>query len=503
MSRKKQLATNVVVGIIAQLISLALSFVSRTFFLRYLGVEILGLSGTLTSIVQTLSLVELGFYSVVIYRLYKPLTSNNYEECNEILAVLKRFYICVAGVIAVLFACAAPFLRFFLNGVEINSFAYFVYILICANTIVSYFVAYKRSLLYADGKDSIAKSVDCFCNIGFTAARIGIVVLTSNFLLYQTLAIIQTIASNLILHFYCKKKYEWMHKAPINKDILKVLFTDTKNVFAGKLAIYVYGATDNIVISVFLKTVMVGFYSNYIMLEFSLRTLGATVISQIAPFIGKQWAENSDTAVHEKVLQKCSFLCFVMAGIFVVPLYLLADGFITWWLGESFVLPIIIIFLCMDLYIELQQSAFCLYLGAAGLFADDKKIAIIGASCNIISSIILVKLVGLPGVIMGTVISQILYWTLRGSCILGKLFKSKVPYIAKYVFTNMLYIGAMGLSIALLKWILQFIVFESFIVQFILRGITCEICFLIISIVAFCWTEPFKFMTRTILRKRR
>lgn len=501
MTQKKQLAINIIIVISTQLVSLALSFVSRTFFLKYIGVEILGLSGTLTSIVSTLSLVELGFYSVVIYRLYKPLTNNDFEKCNEILSVLKYFYLCVAGIISVLFALASFFLKYILNGVEINSFVYLVYLLICVNTIVSYFVAYKRSLLYADGKDSVAKSVDCVCNIVLTILRILFIIKTENFFIYQILSILQTIVSNVILHIYCKRKYQWLHKVPVNKNILKLLFSDAKNVFASKIAVYVYSATDNLVISVFLKTVMVGFYSNYIMLQSSLRMLGSAALSQIAPFIGKKWASNENPVIHETIINNCSYICFIIAGIFVIPLYLLTDGFIAWWLGKSFVIPIIIILLCMDLYIEFQQSAFCLYLGAAGLFAEDKKISVIGASCNIISSVILVKIVGLPGVIAGTVLSQILYWLLRGRCILKKLFKSSRIFISKYILFNFLYVGVVVLVILLLKNIFKFIEFDNYIIQFIVQGFVCELSFFVISTVCFFWTEQFKYFIKIILKK--
>lgn len=492
MGQRKQLAINVVVGIVAQIISFVLSFASRYIFLRYLDVTLLGLGGTLSSVVSTLSLLDLGIFSVVVYRLYNPLINKRYEECNEILEVLRRFYLCVAGAITVLLISIAPFLKYFLKGIEITPFVYFVYIIISGNTIVSYFIAYKRTLLYADGKDAVAKMVDSTCNISFAIIRIVLLVMTSNFLLHQAVGIIQTLLSNLILNFYCKCHYKWLGKAKINKNILKGVFADAKNVFAGRIGGYVYGATDNLVISVFLKTVIVGFYSNYVMLSSSLRLLSGTVVAQIAPFIGKKYAADKSVALHEKIFARCSFVCFLMGGAFVVPLYLLADSFINRWLGASYVLPGIVIFLCLDLYIEIQQSAFCLYLGAAGLFAADRTIYTIGAVCNIVSSIIMVKIFGLQGVIMGTVLSQCVYWFLRGRCILKGLFKSGASYILKYLVVNLLYVLTMFFCVVILRGVLRFVYLKNFILQFVLQGVICELIFFVVAFVCFSWTEPFR-----------
>ena len=502
MRGEKQIITNVGIGFVAQIISLILNFVSRTFFVQYIGVEILAISETLSSIVTTLSLIDLGFYSTVIYRLYKPLINKKYDECSEILSVFRRFYICIAGILSVIFICAIPFIRFFLNGVAITPFVYSVYALICLNTVVSYLLSYKRTLLYADGKDSVAKSIDCVCNVFFSSVRIAVLILTSNFLLYLIFTVLQTIISNFVLHIYCKRHYTWVRKTNINREILKKLFSDTKNVIAAKVAGYVYTSTDNLVISYFLQTITVGFYSNYIVIHSALRMLGASVLSQIAPFVGKKYAECKDSNVHKSIIWNSSFICFLMAGMFVVPFYLLADQFIQSWLGNDYVLPMVIVFLCIDLYIEIQQSTYCLYFGAAGLFAEDKKISIIGAVVNIVGSVIMVQIFGLCGVILGTVLSQCVYWILRGKSILKGLFNVESLYIKKIIFINLIYIAVLCLSVILLKYILQcvYVDFSAYIICFVVQGLICELCFLSICVLFFGRTPQFKYVLDSIFK---
>ena len=61
------------IGLISQAVSIILLFLSRSVFINTLGIELLGINGTFASIVNALSLAELGFQSAIVYCLYTPL----------------------------------------------------------------------------------------------------------------------------------------------------------------------------------------------------------------------------------------------------------------------------------------------------------------------------------------------------------------------------------------------------------------------------------------------
>lgn len=498
MSKKKTIIKNVSVGVIAQVLTLLLSFISRSFFINYIGIEILGISGTLTSIISSLSLVDLGIYSVVIYRLYDPIVNERYEECCEIVSVLRKFLNGIAIVLSFLFVIISPLLRYILKGVNIDRFVYIAYSLFCLNSVISYFLAYKRTFLYAVGKDSVAKAIDSLCNLCFTGIRIFIIIYTRNFLIFQTATIIQTIISNLIIHLYCKNHYKWLHSTKINKSILKQLFLDTRNVFASKIAGYVHGSTDNLVISIFLKTIMVGFYSNYILIESSLVTLFTSITNQITPFIGQEYALTKDKEVHGNIINHYTFIRFVIAGCFVIPFYCLANSFIIMCFGKQYILKYIPLFLSIDLYIHIVHSIFTDYETICGLFNQEKKISIIGACINIVSSIILVNIIGLTGVIIGTVISQFFYWFARGRLVLIKLFDFNSVYIKKYLFNTILYIIVLIFSIFIISRVLIFVKVNNSVLSFIIQGIICELAFIIIMSIFFGRTESYKYLFNLI-----
>jgi O-antigen/teichoic acid export membrane protein len=95
---------NSITGFISQIVSMAVQFISRYFFVKYLGLEILGVSSIFSSILSTLSLAELGFQTAVVHSLYKPLVNNDEKQINDIINIIKivnntmGFIFLVAGV---------------------------------------------------------------------------------------------------------------------------------------------------------------------------------------------------------------------------------------------------------------------------------------------------------------------------------------------------------------------------------------------------------------------
>ena len=70
MSRTGNTIKNTYVGIIAQVVTIILNFVNRTIFIKFLGVEYLGMGGLFSNVLSMLSLAELGIGVAMVYNLY-------------------------------------------------------------------------------------------------------------------------------------------------------------------------------------------------------------------------------------------------------------------------------------------------------------------------------------------------------------------------------------------------------------------------------------------------
>lgn len=98
------------VGVVGRVVSLLLPFVVRTIILHRLGADYAGLGNLFTSILQTLSVAELGFSSAIIFSLYKPVAEDNKPEICALLTLYRRIYQIVGAVILVAGVAVMPFL---------------------------------------------------------------------------------------------------------------------------------------------------------------------------------------------------------------------------------------------------------------------------------------------------------------------------------------------------------------------------------------------------------
>ena len=98
-SRVHKSILNAKINLIFYFITLFLSFFSRKIFLDCLGDDFVGLTGTLSNLLDFLNLAELGIGAAIGTVLYKPLFDQDHEKINEIVSVFGYFYRKVGWVI--------------------------------------------------------------------------------------------------------------------------------------------------------------------------------------------------------------------------------------------------------------------------------------------------------------------------------------------------------------------------------------------------------------------
>ena len=155
MSRTKNSLMNISVNIVGQIVQMILQFVSRTVFVWFLSEEYLGVNGLFGNILNLLSLTELGFGTAIIYSLYKPISENDEKHITQLMNMYKRIYTIVAFVILGIGLLLVPFLNYFIAGESSIPNLKLLYVLYLLNTVFSYFLIYKRSLIEANQKQYI------------------------------------------------------------------------------------------------------------------------------------------------------------------------------------------------------------------------------------------------------------------------------------------------------------------------------------------------------------
>lgn len=488
MNRKSIIIRNSSIGLLSQFLTILFSFITRSVFINYIGMELLGVNGTFASVLSALSLSELGFETAVVYSLYQPVHDNDQKRINDIVNILKIFYRCIGIVISLGTVIALPFLKYILNDVNLSQDKIYLYFVLQASaTIASYFLVYRRTLLYAKQMEYVYKIVDMVSTCLLNVLQCIMLIVFQSYIVYLILKFVQVIISNIIIHIYCSRHFPYLHKDKLNKKILGKIIQDVKNIFVGKLASFMYSSTDSLVISAFVNTVSVAYYGNYTTIILNLKSLTTGLLAPIAPIVGNFFIEEKRSDNREHIFLLYTHLRVWIAFVIILPVIILLNDFIAYiWLTPNCVLPISVTYLlAVDFYIHLVHSSSVDYINGMGLFQLEKYIELAGAVSNIVFSILFVQLWGISGVIAGTVISQCVFWVGRVAVVYYKGMHLSNTRFFQYWLRNVYYATVFLLCLGICTRIYKSLPFSSYLIKFVLGGLLCEICVLLIGFLCF------------------
>ncbi len=423
-SRTYNSVKNVSIGLIVTVLNTIISFVNRTFLVKYLGVEILGLNGLFTEIIAVISLTEMGVGMAIVYSLYKPIRENDRKKISQLMSLFRKAYNVIAVVTLAVGLLLLPFVHLLITDIDYPiDYIRKIYLLFIIKTTCSYLFAYKTSLLNADQKQFIVSVFTMLFRAVFTAITILLLYFYGNFYLYLFLQIAQVLLTNIVLSLYVTKKYPFLNrKDNLEKSEKKSIFSDIKNLFIKRVSGVITSSTDNILISVLVSTVQVGLYSNYVMIFSLARTLKLQLSNGVSASIGNLVVSSAPEKCSD-VLLRLTFLFFVFGVIICGGLLAVTNSFIEIWLGADFLLDNGIVYLAiLNLFIEICCEPLWLYLEASGLFKQDKYIAILGSIVNLAVSIALGYYYGIVGIFIGTLCTQVIQLILKTLLIYKRKF---------------------------------------------------------------------------------
>lgn len=492
--RSKFAKINIIWGVVSQAIIMILNFISRSFFIYTLGKEYLGLNGLFANILTVLSLSELGFGTAIIYNLYKPLSEEDYDQTSVLMKFYKKVYFVIGMVINLTGLALLPFLQYivkFESNVDINYKLVFIFFLIDTST-TYFFKAYKRSLLEADQKSYILKKYDTIFKSLITIVQIMILLITHNFYSYLMVGIVGKIILNIALSVKVDKEYPLLNEH-IEKTLSK---RDKKNLFKNVYSLSLYKAstvavnsTDNIIISSFISTTVVGIYSNYSMVISTINTFLGVIFLPLVASVGNLNVTSDDSRKRD-IFDIIYFTTFWLYGICFVCLYFLLNDFIKIWVGGEFILDnLTVLVICTSFLIKGMENPTYIYRMGCGAFNQAKYRPVISAVLNILFSILFVKSLGIAGIFIGTILSRMLtYFIFDPIIVFRDILKLKpVQYYLKYIW----YIIVIIIGTMITGYFLQVISFNG-IGGFILKGVLCFIIVNIVFIIVTFTTKEFK-----------
>lgn len=506
--RKKSSFKNMITAVSSNVLTIIVGLVAQAVFIKILGSEYLGLNGLFSNVISMLGIVELGMGSAIIYNMYKPIAENDHEKIKSLMQFYKKSYRIITLIISIIGIMIIPFIKYIVDieSVTVGINVYLVYILFLLETICSYILSYKRSMLYADQKEYITNIIHMGYTILVNTMQLTFLYFTHDYYLYLIIKVMMRLVENIVISSYVNRRYSYLldnNVTKLDSKTEKDIFQKIRALFFHKIGTFIVSGTDNIIISKYLGLVTVGLYSNYYMIINAVQTVINHIIQATRASVGNLLVTESKTKQFD-VFNKIRFVNFWISCFSSICIFVIMDSFITIWIGYKFVLPTkVLLVLVINFFIVSSRSTYGAFKEAAGIFYEDRFVPIIESLLNIVLSIIFVKKFGLMGVFMGTIGSGLVLWCYSyPKYVYNKLFGRKISDYMKetiYYFIIFILIAGFTYSLAIL------ISFDNVYLQFISNVLIALIVPNVIMLLLFSKDENFKYFINMLkgLKKRR
>ena len=490
----KNIATNlfftVTIGI--------LGFVSNKYFADNMGMETLGLMRLFTQMVAYLNLADLGIGIASTYALYKPIAEKNHHQVSVILNTLDGFYKKIALIILILGGISCFFLENIVNTPMFGNKIYIFWSLYIINTALSYFFAKYSILFTANQEYSLVRKIQGSSRILINIAQLFVLVYLQSFLIFLILMALENLISGYFYINHYKKVYSVLPKVS-EKD--PSIFKDMKNLFWHEIASVIVLSTDYIVLSKFTTLSIVAKYSTYMILYQMIMTITGILTPALSPSIGNFIATNTKDKIYLQ-FKKINSLYMIIGTIFVGASYYLFAPFIKVWMGEEFLLSnLTLILLLTNLFIGITRSMIVVFKSNSG-FYDDVYAPILESILNLGISIYLVQKIGLNGVIIGTIISNVaIVYLLQPMLVFIKCFDKKwynyifdlINYLIKVsliFYSSHLFINLLKITTDINSW-----------KEWILLALKIGPLYVVVTVIIFSFDKGFRNFSLEIFSK--
>ena len=499
--RKAKATRNIIFGLIGQVITMVLSFVSRTVFLYCFTKEYVGISSLFSGIFSFLTLADLGMEASMTVRLYKPLAEHDWPLLKTLLHYYRRIYNIIASVIFITGVALLPFLNLIVDipsGIENVEL---IYVLMLLNTCVTYLFIYRKIVFIADQKKYVTDIAQYCVTIIQYAVLIPLLLFTHSYIIFLLVQCGFQLIYNAVIMILGRRKYTQVDRAkeaPFDSELRKEIRGDMAAISLHRIGDVVSTHSWTILVSSCINIVVAGMYSNYQLLIGYVKVFMDKVFYAISPSVGNMIVTEEKKNVYS-FFNKMLFAAFFLTAFCGNCLLCLLNPFIRIWLTDSYLLPqTVVVVAIISFYLTNMRKPVLIFKEAYGFFKNDKYRPLIESGLNIAISLCLCKMLGLglEGILLGSVLSYLIsaFW-IEPYILFKNGFQMELRlYFKRYllyaVFTAMIF----SVSVIICNFI------KPGIAGFLLTGIVSVLVAIGSIVVAFRKTDEFRWFPDIAIR---
>ena len=404
-TRMRRAVQNAGFELLLEIVTAICGFILPKLILSHYGSAYNGITASITQFIGCVAILKSGIGSVTRAALYKPLAQNDYRGISEVVNATARFMrkvalVFVAGVLA--FSALYPF-------IVIEDFEWFfsfsLVLILSIATFAQYFFGLTyQMVLEADQRNYIISIV----NIATTIVN----TLLASFLILRGLGIHAVKAASACVYvvppvfynLYVRRKYRIDKGVPPNY----ALIGERWDAFGHQLANFINLNTDIVIATIFLGVKEVSVYTVYYLVGNAIKKALRAISTGITSAFGNMMAKREQDTLRRSFIEYETLIFYLSTTILTIAMIMIVPFVNIYTSGVTDVVynrPLFGYLVSVAIFFECVKLPYQQMVYASGQFKQTKMGAYSEAAINIVVSLILVNLLGLDGIVIGTIVA--------------------------------------------------------------------------------------------------
>ena len=411
MMDKRKSILNVSVSVTCKIMTMLMVIWVRRVLIRFCGNEVNGLNALYLSIVGFLSVAELGVGSAITFCMYRPIVEGDHNKVSALYHLFRRLYLIIGGVIFLSGLAITPFIHVFAKGYEtLNVDLCLTFVLMLVSVVLTYLFASKTALINAYKNQYITTAIQSGGLVLQYALQIAVVYVTHSFAWYLVCRIAAVLVQWGLTELAAGRRHRpiLVNKQKIDRETQREVTASIKAMFMHQIGNVLVNTVDSVVISFFVGVAALGKYSNYITVLSAMNDVLVLIFTSLTSVVGHLYAE-TDGETSERYLERFHLLNFVIGTVFFLGYYAIIDHLIALLFFEGLVVEKSVSFvITLNGFVQFMRHSVLVFRNATGTFYYDRWKPLFEGTANLVLSIVLVKQMGVTGVIAATILTNLL-----------------------------------------------------------------------------------------------
>lgn len=400
--RAKKAMKNMVAAMVYQVVAIICGLITPRLILSAFGSSYNGVVSSATQFLGMISILTLGITGSTRVALYKTLAKNDVLATSRIMKATKNYMrkvaFCVVAYAAIL-CVVYPFIAH--NDLTHMQNAAIIAI-VSIGTFARYFFGISnQTLLKADQSGYISYVLDIFSTITNTILVAVLIYSGGSIYTVKLGSSLVFLLTPAIMNAYVKKKYSLISNCEPSGEGL----AQRNAVAVHSIANIVHDNTALVVLTLFTDAKIISVYTVYYLVIGKIKSLLSVVTSGIEAAFANMWIkEEYDTLKRnffgfEHVIYTFAAIVFSCVAMLILPFV----GVYTQGINDvQYVRWDLAVLITMAEAVFCIRQPYLILVYATGNYKATQKGAVIEAIINIVVSVILTAIIGIPGVVIGT-----------------------------------------------------------------------------------------------------